>query len=280
MRVYLPVNKAIRRGRLIVNLPGAILFLIFLVGVPSFILQYTDENWIIITGIVIGFAVGFSLGWIYSGFAVVRWQIWAYENVKNIHELKEKAIHEKIIYPDGHWSEKLNFFFRNYEQRQKLKQLERRFQSEDEYHDDLNVSKETAIYVSKKSIFLLFAFGLFFSGLAGYRYFIQGDTNAKWLSFFILICFGLAYNDYRKKEPEILISNAGIKLYKKELMTWDSITNEHIEIERLHDKQNKFLSFYYKDKEQRFRINYLSINMDELEHLLQIYRLRYDKNNA
>ncbi len=276
MKVYVPVNKAVQRGRLTVNLLGAIIFLIVLLGIPSIVLQYTETTWIMITACVIGFALGFLLGWIYSGFAVVRWKIWAYENVQNLHELKQKAIVEKVIYPDGHWSEKLNFA--SYEQRQKLKQLEKRFSEEDKYHDDLEVSKETAIFISKRNILFMTVIGVVILGVAIYRYFHHAESNALMLALLSLLFFGLAFNDYRKKEPQILISNNGIKLYKKELMLWEYITNEHIEIIRGHENHKKYFVLDYKGKEVKFLINSIEISIDEFEHLLRVYRLRFNKN--
>lgn len=277
MRVNVPINKAVRRGRLTVNLPGALIFLAFSIGVPSLLLQYTEETWILVTGIVVGLIVGFVLGWIYSGFAVLRWQIWAFENVKNVHELKEKAIIEKVIYPDGHWSEKLNFASK--EQKQKLKLLERKFVNEDEYHDDLNVAKETSIYISKEQVLVFFGVGILIFGIGVYRYFVKETSNGIQLAAISLIFFGLAYNDYRKKEPQIIISNLGIKLHKKGLMNWEFISGEHIEIERLHNRHQKYLCLDYKENQERILINHLGINVDDFEHLLQVYRLRYEKNN-
>ena len=278
MRVNTAVNDAIKKGRLTVNLPGALIFLIILFGIPSLLLQYTEKNWIIIVCLAVSAVVGFALGWIYSGFAVVRWKIWAFENVKNVHELKEKAIKENIIYKDGHWSEKLNFA--NYEQRQKLKMLERRFLSKDQHHDDLHVSKETAVYISKKSTYLFMGIGISLSGVAVYRYTIQFYSNALPLGILGLFFLIVGFYDYRKIEPQVLISSLGIKFYKKELMLWESITNEKIEIIRYHERHNKYLRFEYKSKQEQLLINNLAINTNEMEHLLQVYRLRHEKNNS
>lgn len=280
MKVNVSVNTAIRKGRLMVNLPGALIFLTFLVALPSVMLQYTNENWIIITAIVIGFAVGFAFGWLYSGFAVIRWKIWAYENVRNLHELKEKAILEKVIYPDGHWTEKYNFA--NYEQRQKLKQLERKFTTTDEYHDDLAVAKETAIHISKKSILIPLGVGAFCIGLAMYRYYTQRDSGSNFIPLALLGLLFTAWGlrDALKKEPQIRINTDGIQLYKKELMPWEFITNEHIEVLRNHKKHDYYLLFDYNGQQEKKLINNLATNQDQLEHLLQVYRLRYNKKQS
>lgn len=277
MKVYVGVNKAVQRGRLIVNLPGALLFLAIWITIPAIVNQYTENTAMLVAACIVGFAIGFCLGWLYSGFAVVRWKIWAYENVKNLHELKEKAIKEKVIYRDGHWSEKWTFFQTD-EQRQRLAQLENRFHTDDIHHDDLNVPKETAIHISKKNILFLFVLGLVLLGVAAYRYLNGQQSNALMLALLSLIPLALAYNDYRKKEPQLLISNTGIKLYKKEMMPWESISNERVEVVRHYDKHQKFLYFDFKGKAQELQINSLGTNIDDLEHLLRVYRLRYDKS--
>lgn len=277
MKVDIGVNEAIRKGRLQVNLPAAILFFVFLAGTPFFLLEFTQETWVLISGTAIGAIVGFGLAWMYSAYAVVRWKIWAYDNVKNVHELKQKAIEERVMYPDGHWSERLGF--ETYDQRQKLKQLERKFQSEDQYRDDIHISRQTEIFIAKKNILLFFMLGVFLCGTAISKYMNLQAFNSNIIALGMLgICFlAMAFHDLAKG-PRIIISASGIKLHKKESMPWEFISNETIGNARLEERYKKYLMFDYKGRQEKVLINNLQTNVSEMEHLLRVYRLRFENN--
>lgn len=79
------------------------------------------EGWII----PVGFVLGFLSGWLVWSYFVNQWKIWAYENVRNVHELQRKAVEEKLIWESGSWFEKTEF--KDYQQKQKLKQLKKSF---------------------------------------------------------------------------------------------------------------------------------------------------------
>jgi hypothetical protein len=46
------------------------------------------------------FVLGFVLGWLVWSVQVPRWKLWAYARVRDISELKQKAIAAQIIWPD------------------------------------------------------------------------------------------------------------------------------------------------------------------------------------
>lgn len=120
------------------------------------------DGWII----PVGFLVGFSMGWLVWSYFVVEWKIWAYENVRNVHELQRKAIDEKLIWASGSWFEKTEF--KNNKQKQKLKQLNTKFHEKDFFKDDISVPKETIIYYSKITISVLLILFLGTSFLGAY----------------------------------------------------------------------------------------------------------------
>jgi hypothetical protein len=38
---------------------------------------------------------------------ITKWRLWAFENVRNVHELKERAVQAKLIWPDHSIFEKM-----------------------------------------------------------------------------------------------------------------------------------------------------------------------------
>ena len=62
-------------------------------------------------------------------------------------------------------------------------------------------------------------------------------------------------------------------------MKWEDIKNEYVEIRGSGKHVKHLLSFDYRDIHQEISINELNTNYNKLEYLLQVYRVRYEKNN-
>lgn len=52
------------------------------------------------------FLGGFSFGWLVWSIQVPRWKLLVYPHVKNLADLKKRAVVEKLIWPTGHLLEK------------------------------------------------------------------------------------------------------------------------------------------------------------------------------
>src|ERR1700722_20719730 len=140
------VSEALKKGRNTVMFPSMYVFVIFLIGggALSFLLQgYTGP--IMAGGVILGLIASL----LYWCLKVNKWKIWAYENVDHIHELKQKAIDSKIIYPDGTFWDRLAVA--SAEDKQRLAAAQDRFKQKDIYTDDIMVPAETSIYFSKLS---------------------------------------------------------------------------------------------------------------------------------
>jgi hypothetical protein len=219
-----------------------------------------------------GFLFGFVIGWLLWSYFVMEWKIWAYENVRNINELQRKAVEEKLIWNKGSWFEKTEF--KNYHQKQKLKQLEKKFLEKDVFKDDISVPKETIISYSRITILglLILFFGCSFLGiylLVGKEYFGL-----------ILLFFGLylSFNQIKKlrdKAPQIILNDKGIKLKKENLIPWNRIYNDRVFTQSNGKSSNSYLAF----NDEKIAIEELSITFEQLENLLHVYRVRYEKNN-
>lgn len=230
--------------------------------------QNIFDGWII----PVGFLVGFSMGWLVWSYFVMEWKIWAYENVRNIHELQRKAVDEKLIWANGSWFEKTEF--KNYEQKQRLKQLDKKFLEKDIFKDDISVPKETIIYYSRITILVLLILFLGISFLGTYLLF---EKEYFGLVLLILGLF-LSFDQVKKlndKAPQITLNDKGIKLKNENLISWNRIYNDRV----FNQSNGKSSTSYLAFNDEKIAIDELAIKFNELENLLHVYRVRYEKNN-
>lgn len=274
MRESVTVEQAISKGKIkLIYLPMMMFFLSIGIGFYLLNLKLID-GWMTAGICIIGLLLACFL-WSYS---VVEWKVWAFENVRNVHELKRKAIESNLIYKDDSWFNKTEII--SYEQKQKLKYLEKKFVEKDVYYDDSAVPKETIIKYSKGGI----AFGLLF-GTAAIAFpiylFIDGERNYFYL-IFIIVGVLLIYNSVKRikaKEPSIIINSLGIKLAEIEFMSWNSISDDLVESRKSGKNINHYLNFMYHGENFDIDLEDLDTTPDKLEKLLHVYRVRYEKNN-
>ena len=274
MRESVSVEQAISKGKIkLVYLPMILIFLSIGIGFYLLNLQIID-GWLM-SGICAG---GVLLAWFSWSYFVVEWKVWAFENVRNVHELKRKAIQNNLMWKDESWFNKTEII--NYEQKQKLKYLEKKFVEKDVYYDDATVPKETIIKFSKGGI----AFGLLFGSAAiafPIYLFLDGDRNYFYL-IFIIVGGLLLYNSIKRimaKEPSIIINSLGIKLAKIEFMSWNSISDDLVEPRNSGKNKKHYLNFMYHGENFDVDLDDLDITPEKLEKLLHVYRVRYEKNN-
>jgi hypothetical protein len=96
------VDRAIKRGQRIMNIPVFILLMGTMCGGFYLIAIKILPTWMIPV-FIFGSAIP---AWIYWSFAITKWRIWAFSNVDNVHELKQQAIESSLIWPDGSFFEK------------------------------------------------------------------------------------------------------------------------------------------------------------------------------
>lgn len=270
MREEVSVEQALNKGKKkLVFLPMVVLF--SCIGV-SFYFKSTQliDGWIII----VGFVLGFLFSWLTWSYFVVEWKIWAFENVRNVNELKRKAIEQRLIWNEGSWFEKTEF--KSYEQKQKLKQLEKKFLEKDVYHDDLNVPKETKIGYSKSNITIEFIVGIGMIGL-GIYFFMNEKSGFFWVLLPLIGIYNLysSLKKYFDKSPQIILNNFGVQLKKSELVSWDHIFNDRVYTV----SSGKSSTDYFEFNDEKIAISNLDITFNKLENLLHVYRVRFEKNH-
>jgi len=143
MREPITVDKAIKRGHLVINVPVCFLMM----GTPCVAMYLFSEKLIPNWGIAVSFLIGFLLAWFYWSYGITKWRIWAFENVRNVHELKKKAIEQGLIWKDKSWFNKTEI--KTDSNKQKWTELEKKFDKKDVFKEDPAVSSQSVIYYSK-----------------------------------------------------------------------------------------------------------------------------------
>ena len=276
MRQELSVDKAINIGHLSVNIP----VFVSMFGIPV-LGNYLSTNKIIpIWGFGFSFLVGFVLAWFLWSVMITKWRIWAFKNVRNVHELKKRAIQEKLIWKDGSVFEKTEI--RTKQDRKLLLNLEKKFEKEDFYREDFSVPPKTKIYYSKSTIYieisislLIIAVGFYIFTFAENKYYILG-TILNGIGIYTII------KELRKtstKEAQITINNKGIKTINVEFKEWQEISDEQIVQEGYGKSLKSFLIYCYDSEEyEKIEIEPLNITPKMLENILRTYRIRHSKN--
>lgn len=277
MREQITVDKAIMRGHLIVNVP----VFIAIMGCPALAVYLSELNLIPGWGIGIAFLIGFVLAWLIWSFMITKWRVWAFENVRNVHELKKRAIQEKLIWNDGNIFEKTEI--RNYEDKRKLNKLEKKFEREDEYREDYYLPFKMEIHYSKTYNYVELGISILIIGV-GIYFFTKGETK-QYILGGIMTGIGLysTINEFRKAldtKPKIIIDSKGIQTKNVEFKNWSNIYSEEV-IQVGYGKSAKsYLTYYYDEDEfEKIEIDSLNVTHKELENIIRTYRIRNNKNN-
>ena len=270
------VKEAIRKGQLEVNLPSVVIYILttsycfYLYKFESFPL------WLFVASLF--FAI--IPTWIYWSYAIVKWRLWAFKNVKNVHELKDKAVMYYLIWEDNLIYNKTEVWTKF--QKREWKTILKKFEQQDYYKDDRTIPFETVIKYSPKSFAFVLVLSLLFITVASLNFYYS-----KYL--FGIIFIGVAaytfvdnYNKYRI--PFYLIINEeGIQTKHTDFILWNDVESAIIEREGTGNNTKYFLKIIYIFDENLFYekllIQDFSISKNKLDTILRIYKQRYQKNN-
>jgi hypothetical protein len=266
------VEEAILKGKKMINYPAlAIMIAIIIVSIAGAV-ALEEETPILV---IVGFGLSFVVAWLYWSIFITKWRIWAFENVRNVHELKKRAIQENLIWKDGSIFEKTEI--RTQAQQAKLDELALKFNREDVFTEDYSVPSETAICFSKtksKIELAVMVFVLFFA------IYLISDGEKMILGIFSLgISLYSIYNNYKKlsnSEPQITLSNEGISLVSGEFYAWDDIQNEEAFVKNRGKYAKHYLTFLANNEEIKLEIADFDTNVSTLNKLLIVYRGRFN----
>ncbi len=269
------VNEAIKRGNRMINYPVMIIMFAPISGSLYLHNHLNFPMWL--TSVT--FFAGFIVAWAYWSFMITKWRLWAFNNVRNVHELKRKAIEAKLIWKDGSFWEKTEI--RTKADKEKLKLIEDKFNRPDVYVDDYLIPSETLIYYSKGKTYFETGLGLCFL-FGGIYLFVFYSRIVGALS----ILFGgyTAYKGYQKTadtEPQIIIGDKGIQTINAPFCAWAGIEYEEVVGEREDKATVYYFTYNYSGGHgEKLKITDYNITKSQLENLLHVYRTRSEKRKS
>ncbi|MBZ5857316.1 hypothetical protein [Flavihumibacter profundi] len=274
MNETVTVDEAIAKGHRMVNYPVMIIMfgilgLCFYLGIQKIL-----PTWIF----PVGFGLAFVLAWLYWSVMNTKWRLWAFENVRNVNELKKRAVQEKLIWADNSLFEKTEI--RSSADREKWTSLQNKFTKDDLFIDDITIANETIIFYSKGKNYIemvimlgCFAFGIYLI--------IKSDS---YILGSILSVVGayFGYKEYKEAtntEPQIIINDKGIKTISTEFYQWSAIENEEVIIEGSGKYTHYYLTYEHPEGSEHLQIDDFDTDQKSLNKLLILYRGRSKKKN-
>lgn len=231
---------------------------------------------------IIGVLLGIILAWITWSILITKWRIWAFTNVRNVHELKREAILSNLIWKDGTSFERTEY--RSKKDKIILKQLEEKFKLEDVFEEDLKIPKETIIYQTLFNAILIcfLILIIIFVGV----FMIYKDENISFYMGFIMLIVGIiglkdSLKNILDRRPSIIINKKGIQLKGEDFKPWAKIHEEQVITEGYGSSSKNFLIFCDDNYNYtKIEINNFNTTISKLENLLRTYRIRYNKNKV
>ncbi len=268
------VEEAIARGKKMITYPTMIIGLIILAGeiILKILIHFPDWelNIIMILSITL-------IQRIYWCFAVTKWRVWAFENVRNVHELKDQAIKANLLFKADSFMEKLALKSEN--DKQKLRLLETKFDQPDVFYDDFSAPDETIVKYSKTAKLIGFSSGVLalLLGLV----FLYIAVNV--LSFILLILvvfylYSLNLEEVFNNKNVLILSNKGIKTLNTSFFEWNEIKNEKVIRQYGLSNNIYFLVYDYPGGSVKLNIHRIDMSREEFENLLHAYRVRYEES--
>ncbi|MDT7832463.1 hypothetical protein RQM59_08735 [Flavobacteriaceae bacterium S356] len=273
MREQISVDKAITRGHLMINLP----VMIIMFGTPGVSMYLFSEKLIPNWSIGISFFLGFGLAWAYWSYAITKWRIWAFENVRNVHELKKKAIEQGLVWKDNSWFNKTEI--KTASDQQKWTELEKKFEKKDIFKEDRSVPSQSIIYYSK--IKNTYEFLLMLLCLVGGLYLLIKPDSYILGTLLTLVGGYFGFKELKQvldTNPQINLDNNGIKTINTEFKSWSEIKNEEVLMEGTGKSREFYLIYDYNEGFEKLKIDDFNISPKKLENLIRTYRIRNNKN--
>ncbi len=268
------VDQAIAKAQRTINLP----VILFIIGGIAGVVYVGFQNILPAWTIPIGIVLAIGLGWLYWSITITKWKVWAFENVRNVHELKKRAVKEKLIWSDYSFWNKTEIW--SAIDREKWESLQSKFDKEDLFTDDVTVPSETIIRYSRSKNF--FEMAVMLAIMGGGIYFLVATDN--FIIGIIGIVLGgfLAYKEYKQAtntEPQIVLSDKGIQTASTPFYAWNDILDEDVVDKRCGKTTNYYLVYDYPGGSAEVQIDDLETDQKQLYDLLNLYRGRYNKKS-
>lgn len=269
MKQILSIELAIKNGHRMISYPMVILFLvIFIIGLISFDTDY--ENILLKILWLISIIL---IPLLYRCFYIPKWKVWTFENVRNVHELKKRAMQEHILYDDDSIFKKFEIF--TFEDKAKWNLIQDKFNIKDIFNDDQNIPSEIKIYYSKtKNLWFIIIMCILI--LIGFLSILSSREYLFGAAFLVSgLYFGYNYFKFAlNTKPQIILNKFGIETVSTKLINWNEIWDEKVICEGLGKKAKYYLTYKYGNGKEKLSIDNFTTNQIKLEKLIQIYKGR------
>lgn len=278
MKKSITVNQAVFKGKLTLLYSKLFIFFLFIAfGIFSVYLFRIHFA----VGLFAGIIIGYMAMKIYWKYASRNWQIWAFESVNNVHELKRKAIELDFITTNFILDEKVDS--KDSIHIQRINYIRKRFEVNDKVYDDLSTPKEIQIFISKPISVLVFIVGLGFIFSALFSYF---KFNFELINLVLLFVVGFLFvissvKILAQKDPEIVMNINGIQIRKQNFIPWNDIQSCYVENRKMsgNNYRSNFLIIILNQHQIEHQIDGLKIKPDLIDNYIQVYILRNKKFN-
>ena len=265
------VDKALYKGHKMVTYP--VMLIMFGVMGLTFLFGFQKRPPVWIWPV--GLSSSFILSWLFWSVSIPKWKVWAFDNVRNVHELEKRAIQEKLIWNSNSIFNKTEIW--NKEDKQKWELLQSKFLKKDEivFESDLTVPPETIICYSKGKNFIemIVMLGCMSIGL----YLIIQDNSYIVGTIFTLIGGYFACKEYKEatnKSPQIILNDKGIETINTKFYNWNEIFNENVEILGSGKHIHYYLTYEYPGGVENLLVDDFNVEYKELRRLLRVYKGR------
>jgi len=264
------VEQAIKRGMRMVRYPTYFTGL----GGICLVSLLTLNNYLSFLGWAIGLILSFVLPWLYWSIIIIKWRLWAFDNVRNVHNLKRKALETQLLGKEGSFFEKT--VIRTNAQKQKWQELQKKFALKDVHQQNYLVAPETIIYNSKGYIKAGFILSILALGLAVYLYIDKDYIHAIGFAIAAPVALYISIKRNLDNAPQLILNSKGIET-KSSFTSWNDISDEKIITIEKGKSSVSYLEYNNPFGTTRISIGHLNVTKDALEDMLYTYRIRSEK---
>ncbi len=267
MRKPVSVDKAI--GRLQLVLANFFISMSVVMGIALYTLQFQEYQPQLFLPL---FFSSFVISPLSTAFLLNRWKYWAFVKVRNVHELKRRAIMTNLIWEGDKFFTKIE---NSNETDKKHWRLKEKFLVDDIFIDDKTIPTETKIYFSRALLFFYMSISILVS--AGLTYILlNNEILSLIVAIIVFVVFlRLKLQKIKRKTPIIAINNKGIETVNSGFISWGNIKKEEI-ISVGSGRHTKQILIYRGPKGmERISITGLNVGKNKMWKLLILYRNRY-----
>ena len=295
------IKEVIRWGQILINIPAIAIAFSLVILAFNFEELFLDEPFDLhiflrILIVLIAFIFGIILSWLYWGFAIPKWRVWAYKNIakKEWEDLMWAAVDAKLIWTPGHAFEATEI--RDEEAREEtalfyehILAKKRREDALGSYSDDKSVPLETKYFLSRKDSWIEAIAIFFISLIAIGNLFFGTEIFMKIMGLGIIayIIYDQRNSPLRdilkKNEAQVILNEKGISIKKKVLVfhpweridyiKWDEYKDAIIVVVENEDQKEEEFS------EIAIKLTLFKVSQREFLKYAQVYMGRFDRNN-